>query len=104
MPNYRQLHEDQLRQNKPALYRELKRDGALKAHLDDIAQSAKEMHARIVRQMAERHPYNPAEWGNSREAWEGALERSAQEFVLSDRVLVPDAETEKAQQDGGYTD
>jgi hypothetical protein len=104
MPTYRQLHKDQLRQNKPALYRELKRDGALKAHLDEIAESARRMHETIVRQMAERHPYDPAEWKGERGAWEGWLHRTADELVLHDRVLVPDEETEKAMREGGYTD
>lgn len=103
MPTYRQLHEDQLRENRPAMYRELKRSGELKAYLDDIAGEASEQHALIVRQLANRHPFNPAEWDANRGAWEGWLERTAREFVLNDLVLVPDAETERAQRDG-YVD
>ena len=104
MPTYRQLHEEQLRQNRPDVYRDLQRTGDLKAHLDETADSARRMRATIVRQMAERNPYNPEEWRGSREAWQGWLERTADELVLHDLVLVPDEETERAERQGGYTD
>ena len=68
MPTYRQLHEEQLRQNRPGMYRDLRRHGELKEYLDRIAQEAREMHARVVRQLAERHPYDPTEWQGRREA------------------------------------
>jgi hypothetical protein len=100
VPNYRRVHEESLRENQPRLYRELKRSGELKAHLDEIVRSAREMHALIVKQIAERHPYNPAEWKKGRRAWEAWLERTANELVLHDRVLVPDAETEMTMRDG----
>lgn len=103
MPTYRQLHEEQLRENRPDFYRDLKRSGELKAYLDDSAQEARDMHALVVKQMEKDHPYDPAKWDNSREAWQGALERTARELVLSDLILVPDEETEKAMRDG-YTD
>ena len=104
MPSYRHLHEEQVRQNRPDLYCDLKRSGDLQAHLDEIAESARQMQATIVRQMAERHPYDPAEWKGSREAWVGWIERTAEELVLHDIVLMPDAETEKAMRDSGYAD
>lgn len=100
MSNYRQLHQDSLKANKPDLYRDLSRSGELEAHLDEVAESANSLYTTIVRQLAEKNPYNPVEWENSRAAWEGWLERTAQELVLSDRVLVPDAETEAAMRDG----
>lgn len=103
MPNYRSLHEQSLRESRPDFYRALKRSGELTAHLDDVAREAREMHALVVKQMAERHPYDPAEWKNSRSAWEGWLQRTAQELVLHDLVLVPDQETLNAMRDG-YTD
>jgi hypothetical protein len=98
--NYRQLHKESVRENRPAMYRDFKRSGELRAHLDDIASEARDMHARIVRQMAESNPYNPADWDASREAWEGALERTARELVLHDLILVPDEETERAMREG----
>ena len=103
MPSFGQLHEEQLRQNRPDMYRELKRSGELESYLDAFHAEAREMHALLVKQLAERHPYTPEEWKNNREAWEGWLERTAREFVLHDLVLVPDPETAKAVRNG-YTD
>lgn len=100
---YNRLRRPRIAQNRPDLHRDLKRSGELEAHLDEIAQSARDMHALIVKQLAERHPYDPVK-RKSRSAWEGALERTAQELVLHDRVLVPDEETERAMRDGAYTD
>lgn len=103
MPNYRRLHEDSLKANRPDLYRGLRRGGELREYLDDIQANANELHQTVLKQLAERNPYNPSEWGNSREAWEGWIERTADELVLHDRILVPDAETERAEREGGYT-
>ena len=103
VPNYRQLHEDSLKTNRPAVYEELRRSGELPQYLDGVRDDANRLYQRLLKQLAEKNPYHPADWKNSREAWEGALERSAQEFVLHDRILVPDPETERAMRDG-YTD
>ncbi len=103
MPNYRQLHEQSLAQNRPDMYAALKRSGDLDSYLDDVQQEAKELHTTIKNQLAERNPYDAAAWQNSQSAWEGWLERTAQEFVLHDLVLVPDAETERAMR-AGYLD
>ena len=99
---YGQLHREQLQQSRPEMYRELQRSGQLAKYLQDLDRSAEEMKARLVRQLKEKQPYNPVEWNNSREAWEGGLDRTAEELVLNDRVLVPDAETQAAMRDG-YT-
>jgi len=103
MLTYRQLHEEQLRQNRPGMYRDLRRHGELKEYLDGIAQEACEMHARVVRQLAERHPYDPTAWHRGQEAWEAWLNRTARDLVLHDLILVPDQDTERAMRDG-YTD
>ena len=103
MPNYRQLHEESLAQNRPESYRELKRKGELQSYLNVLQGQANELHQNVRNGLAQKHPYNPVEWKNSRSAWEGWLDRSAREVVLHDLVLVPDEETEKAMQDG-YTD
>lgn len=103
MPDYRQLHEDSLRQNRPEMYAELKKKGQLRAHLNTVQQQANELHDRLRKDLAAKQPYNPVDWKNSREAWEGWLDRTAQEIVLHDRVLVKDAETQAAMRDG-YTD
>ena len=101
MRDYRQIHEDSLRENQPETYRELKKSGQLKAHLDAVGKRAKAQHEQNVKHLAERNPYHPVEWANNRGAWEGWLERTAEELVLAD-LLVPDAETQAAMRDG-YT-
>ena len=47
-------------------------------------------------------PYrrSAGEWKNSLGAWEGWLDRTAEELVLNDLVLVRDLETEGAMRDG----
>lgn len=94
MPNYRQLHEESLAENRPSLYRDLKQSGELKEYLDGVQQDAQNMHQRVRQQLAKDHPYNPVEWKKGREAWEGWLDRTVQELVLHDRVLVPDEESQ----------
>ncbi len=100
---YGQLHWEQLRQSRPEMYRELQKSGELGKYLRDIDQSAEQMKALLLKQLAEKQPYNPVEWNNSRGAWEGWLDRTAEEVVLQERVLVPDAETQAAMQNG-YVD
>lgn len=101
--NFRQLHEQSLRENRPDLYRKLKQSGELQRHLDEVAKSAEEMYQLLVQQVKERNPYKPEEWDGSRGAWEAWAERVALELVLDDRVLVKDRQTERAMRDG-YVD
>lgn len=61
----------QLRENRPGMDRDLNSSGELKAHLHDIARATRAMHALVLRQLAERHPYDSAEWKANRVAWEG---------------------------------
>ncbi len=100
MPNYRQLHLESLKQNRPERYQELRQSGELEAYLSQVHESAQSQHQRVLQQLRENHPYNPVEWRGSPEAWEGWLERTASELVLNDRVYVLDEETERAMPDG----
>ncbi len=100
---YGQLHREQLQQSRPDMYRELQKSGELRKYLRDVDESADRMKALLLKQLAESQPYNPVEWNNSRELWEASLGRIADELVLEDRVLVPDAETLAAMQNG-YVD
>ncbi len=86
---YGQLHREQLQRSLPEVYRQLQREGKLAKHLQAVDQSADRMRALLLKQLAEKRPYDPVEWKNSREAWEGYLERVAEELVLEDRVYVP---------------
>jgi len=91
---YGQLHQEQLQRSQPEVYRELQREGKLAKYLQDLDRSAEEMKARLLKQLAEKQPYNQAKW-ESRELWEASLERIADELVLEDRVLVPSPDPEE---------
>ncbi len=86
---YGQLHREQLQRSRPEMYRELQKIGELGRYLRNVDQSADLMKELLLKQLAESQPYNPLDWKNSREAWEGSLERIADELVLEDRVYVP---------------
>lgn len=104
MSSYRALYEESLAENRPEDYRALKASGELKALLDSVAQTARDSHRQIVKNLAERHPYNPVEWApQGRGAWEGWLERTAEELVLHDLILVQSPEDARADLEG-YTD
>ncbi len=100
---YGQLHRKQLQQSRPEMYRELQKSGELGRYLRNVDQSADRMKELLLKQLAEKQPYNPVKWENNRELWEASLERIADELVLEDRVLVPDAETQAAMRNG-YVD
>ena len=100
---YAQLHRESLQENRPEYYRELKQRGELQSHLKVVERQANELHDQVVKNLKQKQPYNPVEWKNRREAWEGWLDRTADEVVLNDLVLVPDQETLAAMRDG-YTD
>ena len=100
---YGLLHRQQLQQSRPDMYRALQQEGELGKYLRNVDQSAEEMRELLLKQLAAKQPYNPVEWNNSREAWEASLDRTAEEIVLQERVLVPDAETQAAMQNG-YVD
>lgn len=91
---YGQLHREQLQQSRPEWYRELQKTGELGRYLRNVDQSSDRMKELLLKQLAESQPYNPVEWNNSREAWEGSLERIADELVLEDRVFVPEPDGE----------
>lgn len=59
MPNYRQLHEESLAQNRAQMYAALKRSGELQSYPDGVQEDAKRRHEMIKNQLAEGHPYNP---------------------------------------------
>jgi hypothetical protein len=94
VPTFRQLHEQSLKENQPARYAELKLSGRLSAYLDSVQREANAQQKLVVKQLAAKNPYNPVEWKNSREAWEGWLERTARELVLADRALAPESPEE----------
>lgn len=97
--SYGPIHHESLKQNRPDVYRELERSGQRFSYFKSAAKDAEDLHARIVEQLAEAHPFSAEEFG-SEERWRGWLEQVTRELVLNDRILVPDEETERASRDG----
>ncbi len=90
MKRYAQLHLESLQENRPDLLQELRRKGKLRQHLKDVQRDAQRMRDQVRKDLVAKQPYKPAKWNNSREAWEGALDRIVEELVLNDLVLVSD--------------
>ena len=85
--NWARLHLESLGQSKPKYLKELSNEGRLQTHLQEVGQEAQEMFERIVVRLQ-----------NSRPKWtQGQIEKSAEETVLQDLVLVKDEETELAE-------
>jgi hypothetical protein len=49
------------------------------------------MRRRIEGQLRQSNPYNAEEWNEVQEAWEGWIERTADEIVLHEIVIMPRA-------------
>lgn len=101
--NYRQQHQESLKQNQPQVYHQLEQKGQLNEYLNGVAEGAKQFHRQLLEQLKEKQPFNPVEY-QDRASWERHLHQVAQEIVLNDRILVPDPETEQARNQGGYLD
>lgn len=93
-PNWKALHQRSLQQNQPEHLRELMSSGTLNQVLQEVAEEAQEMFEYLTKQLRKSNP-----------SWtQDQAERSAQEVVLAELVLVKDAETQEADRQGGYTD
>ena len=91
--NWKRLHLASLGQSKPKLLKELSEEGRLTTHLQEVAQAAQEQFERSVTGLLKLNPG----WTQSQ------AERSAEEAVLQDLVLVKSEETELADR-VGYLD
>ena len=93
-PNWKALHQRSLQQNQPKTYHELVSSGTLNQVLQEVDQEAREMFEELVKELRASNP-----------SWtQDQAERSAQEVVLAELVLVKDDETLEADRQGGYTD
>ncbi|MCK5651739.1 MAG: TnpV protein [Gemmatimonadetes bacterium] len=88
--DWKRLHHRSLQQSKPKLLRELSDRGRLQTHLQEVAQEAQEMFERISDQLRKANPKSTPD----------QIERSAEEMVLQEIVLVKDEETELAEVHG----
>lgn len=93
-PNWKQLHKESLRQNQPETFRELTSSGRLNQYLLEVDQVARESYKTQVERLQQKRP----KWTPDQ------MERSAQEVVLQELVLVRDQETLEAEAQGGYLD
>lgn len=90
---WRSLHQQSLQQNRPDLLRELSDQGRLESHLQAVGREAQEMFERISRDLKGANP-----------SWTLVqIEKSAEETVMQDLVLVKDLLTEDAER-FGYLD
>lgn len=95
------LHEESLRQNQPAQYRALKASGRLAAYLAEVEESAEASYETIRSQLMRQDP-GPASY-LQRVQHLRTLDGQAKELVMHD-LLVPDEETQRAIEQGGYLD
>ena len=91
--NWKSLHEASLRQNQPARLKQLRETVDLTEYLQVVDQEAQEMFEAI----RDRQMKQPG-WTMDQ------AERTAEEMVLNDLVLVMDTETSEAMSQGGYRD
>lgn len=97
--NYGRVHHESLKESRPDVLKELERHGERFQYFSTTARDAKDLHERLVEQLAANHPYTEADYG-SPDRWQMWLNQVARELVLNDRILIPDEETERAQRDG----
>jgi hypothetical protein len=70
MTDYRQLHLATLRSDRRVIYCHLKQSGQVDVYLYDVVASASTQFKFVREQFAQKNPYNPVEWTNSRSAYE----------------------------------
>ena len=91
--NWSSLHEASLKLNQPAAWKELRDTGELEQYLQRVGQEAQESFEMI----RDRQMKQPG-WTMDQ------AERTAEEMVLNDLILVMDTETSEAMSQGGYRD
>ena len=91
--NWSSLHEASLKQNQPERLKQLRETVDLTEYLQVVDQEAQEMFEAI----RDRQMKQPG-WTMDQ------AERTAEEMVLNDLILVMDTETSEAMSQGGYRD
>lgn len=91
--SYAQRYREHLKAVRPAMYRRLQVNQKLAAHLQEIGNGAQEMHDLLIGQLQQTNPPPPDREGwMARMQYEGWLNRTAEEMVLNDLILLPSEE------------
>jgi hypothetical protein len=100
--HYRELLEENLKNHWPELRRQLQSEGNLESYLSETSEEA---HQAFNRQVRELKKLNPEPEGFlERVSWLRQIYQAADEFVRLNLIQLPDSDTEKAIQQGGYRD
>ena len=104
LDNWGVLALENLRNSRPDLLKSLQDSGELTAHLEAVQERAGDQFERLEIDLLQRHPgpKNP-ENPMDRVRHLGWIRKTAEELVLAD-LLMPDLETQKAMEQGGYVD
>ena len=102
---YGKLAEKHLKEHLPKVYQELKQSGQLLSYLLDVEERTDEAVDQVRASLKKSKPL-PKETTNFLEvlAYQNWLQRTSEELVLQEFILLPDEETAKAMREGGYTD
>ena len=93
---------ENLRNSRPDLLESLRKSGELTAHLEDVQENASAMFESLSQDLLQRHPGpNAMDDPMGRVRHLNWVAKTAEEFVLAD-LLLPDLETQKAMEQGGY--
>ena len=95
---------ENLRNSRPDLLESLRKSGELTAHLESVQENAAEMFESLSIDLLQRHPGpNAMDDPMGRVRHLGWIRKTAEELMLAD-LLLPDLETQKAMEQGGYVD
>ena len=102
---YGNMAEKHLKEHLPKVYQELKQSGQLLSYLLDVEERTDEALDQVRASLKKSKPL-PKETTNFLEvlAYQNWLQRTSEELVLQEFVLLPDEETANAISEGGYTD
>lgn len=84
---FSKAHERYLRENKPEMLREMKKDGSLKEYLQSIGEHANEMFDHLMREKM-KQPDFPTEYLARVDAM-NAAHHQMMEIVMDDQILQP---------------
>ena len=99
---YRSLLGENLRLHRPELLAELRSDGSLESHIQEISEQALDQFNFLVDQLKKANP-EPSDF-LARVSWLSQIDQAADELVRENLIQLPDSDTEKAIRQGGYRD
>jgi len=100
--HYGKLLEENLKNHRPELLRQLRSEGNLESFLSETAEEAFQAFNHQVRELKK---LNPEPKGFlERVSWFRQIWQAADEYVRLNLIQLPDSDTEKAIRQGGYKD